>query len=136
MALSLYDFLIKHAPNRLGLGDNFDPIAFQRDLGSVAADVRRMYWMTAIMIASVFCIEVAVGLFYHNQPFVLGGIAAAIGVTIWGAVDRMGRLAREMAQTNLVLILSERLTSEMIARTVQTLLDGFKRDLEKHGTQG
>jgi hypothetical protein len=126
MVSRLYDVLTKHAPNRLGLGDNFDPIGLRQDLGGVIIDLRRMYWMTAVMIAVVFLVEIALVLRYHEDPPILAAVGAAIGVTIWGSVDRMGRLAREMAQTNLVVILSERLTSDMVERTVQSLLDALK----------
>jgi hypothetical protein len=131
MASRLYEVLTEHAPNRLGLGDDFDPIGFRQDLGGVIVDLRRMYWMTAMMIVVVFCVEIAVGLFYREDPTILAAIAAAVGVTVWGAVDRMGRLTREMAQTNLTVILSERLAPEMVERIVQSLLDGLKRDSGK-----
>ena len=52
----------------------------------------------------------------------MAGIAAAIGLTIAGGIDRMSRLAREMARTDLLVVLSEQLTPEHLDKIVQVLL--------------
>jgi hypothetical protein len=128
MASPLYQVLTAFAPNRIGLGDNFDPMGLQRALNALGLSLRRMYWLTATMVGLVFAVEITVALFYLHEPSVLMGLAAAIGVTIWGAVDRMGRLAHEMAETNLLVILGDKLTPEMLGRIVQALVDGLRRD--------
>jgi hypothetical protein len=119
----LHEVLTRFAPNLIGLGDNFDPKGLRRALDGLLTNLRRMYWITATMVGVVFCIEISVAVMFSQNPAVLVGLAAAIGVTIWGAVDRMGRLAQEMAKTNLVVILADRLTSEMLERIVQSLVD-------------
>jgi hypothetical protein len=127
MSARLNAILAKYQANRSGLGDNFDPVGLKTELQAFSTSLRRMYWTTAVMIIIVFCLEVIVGVIYLREPAILAGIAAVVGVTIWGAVDRMSRLAREMAETNLLVVLSGGLSPESLDRVVQKLLDSLSK---------
>jgi drug/metabolite transporter (DMT)-like permease len=119
--------LRRYATNRGGLGDNFDPLGLTNELRLLSDRLQRIYWMTAIMIIVVYCLLIVVGAIYFREPAVLAGIAAAVGVTVWGAVDRMSRLAREMAETNLLVLVSASLSPESLDRLVQKLLEKSKQ---------
>src|SRR5690349_7982975 len=97
----LSDVLVRYTPNRIGAGDNFDAEGLKQALTVVLSDLRRVYAAVAVMIAVVFVVEVVIAVMYVHEPKVLIGIAGAVGLTIAGGIDRMSRLAREMAQTNL-----------------------------------
>jgi hypothetical protein len=114
--------LSKYSVNPLGLGSSFDAKQLHTELDATIRTQRRMYWVAAAMITVVFIAELAVAALNVGNPVVLTGVATAVGVTIWGAVDRMSRLSREMAETSLLIILSEGLSGEALERVIQQLL--------------
>jgi hypothetical protein len=122
MSPRLQSILSRFATNTVALGPTFQAKQLQAELLSTLANLRRMYWLTAGMIAIVFALELVVAAYNFRDPVVLSAIAAAIGVTIWGAVDRMSRLSREMAETTLLVTLGRGLSQEAIERVVQQLL--------------
>jgi hypothetical protein len=122
MSPRLLAILSKYASNPIALGAAFQAKQLREELLSSLTNLRRMYWIAAGMIAAVFALELAVAAFNFGNPMILSGIAAAIGVTIWGAVDRMSRLAREMAETGLLVTLGSGLSQEAVERVVKQLL--------------
>ena len=122
MTPHLQKILSKYAINPVAMGPTFQAKQLKAELLSSLTNLRRMYWVAAGMVAAVFVLELAIAAFNFGNPVVLSGIAAAIGVTIWGAVDRMSRLSREMAETGLLVTLGDRLSQEAIERIVQQLL--------------
>lgn len=122
MSPHLLGILSKYSTNPVALGANFQTKQLKGELTSSLTNLRRMYWIAAGMVATVFVLELVVAAFNVANPMALSGIAAAIGVTIWGAVDRMCRLSREMAETSLLVTLGNGLSQEAIERVVQQLL--------------
>lgn len=122
MSPRLKELLAKYTPNPLALGPSFEAKKLQQELQWLLANLRRTYWVTAAMILIVFVFEVLIAAIYIREPLVLSGIAAAIGVTIWGSVERMSRLSKEMAETTLLVTLSDGLSQEAIERVIEQLL--------------
>jgi hypothetical protein len=122
----LGDILVRYAPNRIGQGDNFDAEGLKLSLTQLLRDLRWIYAANASMIGLVFVIEVIIAIVYIKEPAVLTGIGVAIGATIAGGIERMSRLAREMAQTSLLVILSERLSQERVEKIVETLVERLR----------
>jgi hypothetical protein len=122
----LAEILSKYSVNPVGLGPSFEAKQLHAELATAFKNQHRMYWIVAAMIAVVFFVELVIAALNVGQPAVLTGVATAVGVTIWGAVDRMSRLSREMAETSLLIILSEGLSQEALERIVQQLLTRAK----------
>jgi hypothetical protein len=102
------------------------PMGSGADLNALSVNLRRMYWVTAAMIAAVFVVELILAVLYVKQPEILIGIGGAVGLTIAGGIGRMSSLAREMAETTLMVLLSERLTPERLDSIVETLATARK----------
>ncbi|MDB5579586.1 MAG: hypothetical protein JWR80_4762 [Bradyrhizobium sp.] len=122
----LDDVLIRYTPNRIGQGDNFDPEEFRKSLARLVRDLRWVYAANALMIGVVFVVEAVVAIVYIKEPAVLTGIAIAVGATIAGGIERMSRLAKEMAETSLLVILSEKLPQERIEKIVEILVERLR----------
>jgi hypothetical protein len=121
----LTEILSKHKTYRATAGGpGIDRRGLTKDLANLATNLRRVFWITAAMIAFVFIIQIAIAIVYLKVPTVLAGLAGTMGLTIVGAVDRMNRIGREMAQTHLLITLCDRLTTDQIATTVNIILEG------------
>jgi hypothetical protein len=122
---SLDDVLQDHVvpPSALGgEGTIRDPGALRAELKNLLAHLRAMFWTAAAMIAVVFVVELVVGATHLDSPTVLSGVAGAVGLTAAGAIGAMQRVAREMAQVNLMVILCGELDGDALASTVNALL--------------
>ncbi|RTM08117.1 MAG: hypothetical protein EKK33_29180 [Bradyrhizobiaceae bacterium] len=122
MSPKVRELLAKYTPNPLALGPSFEAQKLQQELQGLLANLRRIYWVTVAMILVVFVLEVLIAAIYIREPLVLSGIAAAMGVTIWSSVERMSHLSKEMAETTLLVTLSDGLSQEAIERVVEQLL--------------
>jgi hypothetical protein len=105
-----------------GEGRIRDPDALRRELKKLLTHLRAMFWVAAAMIVAVFVVELAVGVTHLESPAILAGVAGAMGLTVAGAIEAMRRVAREMAQVNLLVILSAELDSEALAPIVNALV--------------
>jgi hypothetical protein len=121
----LAEVLSKHRTYRATAGGpGIDRQGLTEDLANLAKNLRRVFWITAAMIAFAFIIQIVIAIVYLKVPTVLAGVAGTMGLTIVGAVDRMNRVGREMAQTHLLITLCDRLTVDQIANTVNTIFEG------------
>src|SRR3989442_630054 len=103
--MSKLDQILRHhqtVPQALGAG-TVDRDKLHRELLDLQIHLRRLSWITAVMIAVVFAFEIVVAVKYLESPVVLSTIAAAMGITVTGAIAAMQRLARQSAQSNLVV---------------------------------
>lgn len=96
--------------------------SLRAELAELTNHLRSLSWLTAAMICIVFIVEVAIAIIYFEQPAVLTGIAAAMGLTVAGAIEGMRRLSRETARTNIVISLVSELDSDKIAAIVNALV--------------
>jgi hypothetical protein len=96
--------------------------ALHQELSRLLAHLRAMFWAAAAMIVVVFIVELAIGVMHLDSVAVLAGVTGAMGLTIAGAIEAMRRVAREMAQANLLVILSAELDSEALAPIVNALV--------------
>jgi hypothetical protein len=80
-----------------------------------------MLWLAAGMAAVVFLVEVGVALTFLAHPEVVKVVAGAMGVTVAGAIETIRRLARDLAQTNLLVVLCGELDTESLRPVVAAL---------------
>ena len=105
----------------LGGRRTMDREALRRDLARLQSHLRTLLWSAATMVAIVFVLEVSVAWAHVQNPTVLGGIAAAIGMTVGGAITGMRAIAREMAEVGLIVALAGELTAEQMSQVVGVL---------------
>lgn len=103
-------------------GEPIDRRALRAAVGALAADLRRLFWMRAVMIAIVFAVQIVIGALYFQSPIVLTGIAGALGLTVAGAIKAMRGVSQEMAEVNLLVLLAGELDAAALERIVDTLV--------------
>lgn len=103
-------------------GGIHQPEMLRGDLERLLAHLRAMLWGAVVIIAVVFVVEIVVGLMHLQSPEVLAGVAGAMGLTGTGAIEAIRRIAREMAQVNLLVVLASQLDGEALAHVVNALV--------------
>jgi hypothetical protein len=111
------------APSTVLGGKGIDREALREELSKLRVQVGRMMWIATIMVIVVFIIDVVLAVKYVIEPTLLTGAGTAVGgLTVGGTIAWMRRLARETAQTSLLIILSVELSAETMATTVRSLV--------------
>jgi hypothetical protein len=103
-------------------GSETDRKALHEALNNLLRNSRRMLWLAAGMATAIFVAEfVLIVLNIGDRAFV-AGIAGAMGLTAAGAIDIVRRIAREMAQTHLLIALSGTLDAEALKPVIAALV--------------
>jgi hypothetical protein len=134
--MRLNEVLRENMTHRGAFGGGGDSRKLSRDLKTLAGVLTRLSWITVAMIIAVFVVELGVTVIYLKQPAVLVGLAGAVGLTIAGAIKRMSRIQKELGQTTLLLVLSDRLTPEQSEKVVSSLVDQLDTRPSSSGRQG
>jgi hypothetical protein len=96
--------------------------SLQKDLNTLKNQVNLHFWISVIMIAVIFIIGILVLLIYIKKPSHVAAFFSAMGVSVSGLIEYMRRASKEIAQINLVIILSLSLNEANMASVIQTLL--------------
>jgi hypothetical protein len=119
---SLAQILNTHNVPASALGGNINRDALHLELSKLQRHLRNMSVAAAAMTGAVFVIEIVLVIIYVNSPAVVVSVAAAMGLTVAGAIGVMRRLATETAQVTLLVILSGTMTADKIASVVGALV--------------
>ena len=75
------------------------------------------------MIALIFVIGIFILLIFVKDPAHAAAFFGAMGISVSGAIEYMRRIWKEMAQINLLIILSSNLNDEIMSSVIQTLVN-------------
>ena len=110
------------AAGAMGSSGGVDRKALQSRMEAILQDSRRLFFVAAGMTATVFVILVVLTIIYREHWQVVTGLSGAMGLTVAASIERMTRLARDMAYTNLIVQLSSTLSGEHMFKVVQALI--------------
>jgi hypothetical protein len=99
-----------------------DRATLRAGLNDLMRHYRLMLWLAVGLATAVFVGEAGVAIAYVDKPGVLKAIGAAAGVTVAGSIETIRRLARDLAQTNLVVVLCGELDSESLRPVLAALV--------------
>jgi hypothetical protein len=74
------------------------------------------------MIALAFAVSLSILVFWVDTPASAAALFGATGVTVGGAIEYMRRLGRDIAQTNLLVILCGELDDTSVATVTNALV--------------
>jgi hypothetical protein len=80
-----------------------------------------MLWLAIAMAATLFVAEFVIAVINVGNPKLVAGMAGAMGLTGAGAIDVVRRIAREMAQTHLLVVLAGTLDAEPLKPVIAAL---------------
>jgi hypothetical protein len=125
---SLKQTLSQYVSHRTALGatKSINRKALRDDLRKEKSHVRNIFLMAAVMTGVLFTVMLALTVVHHNDMTWIAGLSTGLGVTVFGSIRFMSRLARELAETSLLLDLSSKLSDEDIYSVVSALLPGEK----------
>src|SRR5262245_53491268 len=86
-----------------GGGRNIDRDRLVSLLVKLAADLGRAYWLRSATALVVLCVLLAVIWRYGNQPLLLGGATAGMGITFVGALAALKQVIDELARVEMML---------------------------------
>jgi hypothetical protein len=107
----------------LGAEHKIDAERLQDDLAILKRRVNLNFWISVIMIALVFVIGIFILLIFVKNPIHASAFFGAMGISVSGAIEYMRRIWKEMAQINLLIILSSNLSDEIMSSVIQTLVN-------------
>jgi len=102
-------------------GGETDRKALHKALDGLLENSRAMLWLAVAMAAVLFAAEFIVALLNIDNSKLVAGMAGAMGLTGAGAIDVVRRIAREMAQTHLLIVLSGTLDAEALKPVISAL---------------
>jgi hypothetical protein len=102
-------------------GEPVDRARLRAAISQLAAQLRRLYWIRVVLVAAVFLVEIGAMLMNLDKPAIVGGIAAAFGLTVAGAIRAVQTITNEMAETNLLLVLIPEMDADSLQHLVNTL---------------
>lgn len=91
------------------------------DLAGLRGRLNLLFGVAAGMVVIVFLLGIALVLRSLDSPGTVAALAAAMGVSVGGAIGYMRRLGRDLAQIDLVLILARNLNPASTADIVRLL---------------
>jgi hypothetical protein len=102
-------------------GGETDRAGLHEALDSLLKNSRAMLWLAVAMAVLLFVAEFIVALLNIDNTKLVAGMAGAMGLTGAGAIDVVRRIAREMAQTHLLIVLCNTLDAEALKPVVAAL---------------
>jgi hypothetical protein len=105
-----------------GSSGTLDREALRSRMKEVHQDTRRLFFFAGGMTAVVFVVLVRFIILYREHQAVVVGISGAMGLTIAASIDRMSRLAKELANASLIIHLCSTLNGEQAFKVIQALV--------------
>ena len=105
-----------------GSSGTIDREALRSRMQEIYQDSRRLFFLAAGMTAAVFIVLLTLIILYREHREVVAGVSAAMGVTVAASIDRMSRLAKDLANASLITRLCSTLTGEQAFRVIQALV--------------
>jgi hypothetical protein len=106
----------------LGSGD-IDRTSLQESLKNLMGQTQRMLWLAVLMATVIFIVEIIIAFLNAGSPGIVAGVAGAMGLTAAGSIEVVRRIAHDIAQINLVIILAGTLDSEALKPIVAALVN-------------
>jgi hypothetical protein len=122
---ALSDFV--PAAGAQGTSRTVDRDKLRSRLDQIRRDSTRTYKAAAVMTAAIFVLIVAFIILYRERWEIVTGLLSVLGVTVATSITRMTRLARDIADTGLLIQLSGGLTGEQAFKVIETLLATGRR---------
>ena len=90
-------------------------------LDGLARNLRLAYWIRIAIALCVFVILVILMFRVSDQPALLAGIAAGVGITIGGTVAALKQVTDEMARIGLLLAIAPELSVEALTELAKSI---------------
>lgn len=110
------------AESALGDGAAVDREQLTARMDAVGKNASRMYQFAGAMTLIVFIVLVGAILIFRENWGAVTALSGVMGLTVAAAIDRMAKLAKDVANTGLVVQLSAQLSSEDMGKVVQALI--------------
>jgi hypothetical protein len=104
-----------------GGGRNIDRDRLVGLLRNLAGDLGNAYWLWSATALVVLFVLLAVIWRYGDQPMLLGGAAAGMGITFVGALVTLKQVVDEMARVDMILAIAPDLTLETLTEMVRRI---------------
>jgi hypothetical protein len=104
-----------------GGGRNIDRDRLVGLLRNLAGDLGNAYWLRSATALVVLFVLLAVIWRYGDQPMLLGGAAAGMGITFVGALVTLKQVVDEMARVDMILAIAPDLTLETLTEMVRRI---------------
>jgi hypothetical protein len=105
-----------------GGDDTVDREQLARRMDDVGKNASRMYQFAGGMTLVVFIVLIGAILIFRDNWTAVTALSGVMGLTVAAAIDRMAKLAKDVANTGMVVQLSSQLSGEEMAKVVQALI--------------
>jgi len=106
----------------LGGGRNVDRDRLVNLLAELGDDLGRAYWLRALVALATLCLLFALIWYYSQQPALLAGAMAAIGITLVGAVAALKQVTDELARVHLIRAIAPELSLEALTEVARRIV--------------
>jgi hypothetical protein len=105
-----------------GSGRNVDRDQLVSLLRKLASDLGNAFWLRSGVALVILCLLLAITWRHGDQPMLLAGAVAGMGITFVGALFAMKQVLDEMARVEVILTLASDLSLESLTEVARRIV--------------